>query len=284
MLTVWHLTRTAAIGWWNDRAMSLGASIAYYTVFSLAPMLLAVIAVAGLVFGREAAQAALVEEISALAGPNAAEAIRSMLASASDFGSGVIGTVVGVVTFLVLATGALFELQDDLNIIFRVERAAPSGVLAFLHTRLFSLALIVAIGFLLLVSLVIDAALTAAGQYVAGAWPLLLRAVNHVVSLAATTALFALMFKLLPAANLAWREVGVGAFVTAILFTLGKLAIGYYLGKSDLASTYGAAASIITILLWIYYSSQILLFGAEFTRAYAERRGARRAPTAKPGH
>jgi membrane protein len=264
--------------------MSLGASIAYYTVFSLAPMLLAVIAVAGLVFGREAAQAALVEEISALAGPNAAEAIRSMLASASDFGSGVIGTVVGVVTFLVLATGALFELQDDLNIIFRVERAAPSGVLAFLRTRLFSLALIVAIGFLLLVSLVIDAALTAAGQYVAGAWPLLLRAVNHVVSLAATTALFALMFKLLPAANLAWREVGVGAFVTAILFTLGKLAIGYYLGKSDLASTYGAAASIITILLWIYYSSQILLFGAEFTRAYAARRGARRAPTAKPGH
>jgi membrane protein len=272
MWTAWHLARAAAIGWWNDRALSLGA---YYTVFSLAPLLLVAIAIAGLVFGREAAQAALVEEISALAGPEAAEAIRTMLASAGDVGSGVIGTVLGVATFLVFVTGALFELQDDLNIIFRVERAARSGVLAFLRTRLFSLALIVAIGFLLLVSLVVDAALTAASQYIAGAWPLLLRALNFVVSLAATAALFALVFKLLPDANLAWREVAVGAFVTAILFALGKFAIGYYLGKSDLASTYGAAASIITILLWIYYSSQILLFGAEFTRAYAEHRGSR---------
>jgi membrane protein len=276
MLTAWHLARAAAIGWWNDRALSLGAAIAYYTVFSLAPLLLVAIAIAGLVFGREAAQAALVEEISALAGPDAAEAIRTMLASASDVGSGVIGTVVGVATFLVLVTGALFELQDDLNIIFRVERAARSGVLAFLRTRFFSLALIIAIGFLLLVSLVVDAALTAVSQYIAGAWPLLLRVLNFVVSLAATAALFALVFKLLPDADLAWREVAVGASVTAILFALGKFAIGYYLGKSELASTYGAAASIITILLWIYYSSQILLLGAEFTRAYAEHRGSRR--------
>jgi membrane protein len=175
----------------------------------------------------------------------------------------------------------LFELQDDLNIIFRVEREASSGVLTFLRTRLFSLALIIAIGFLLLVSLVIDAALTAVSQYIAGAWPLLLLAFNLLVSLAATTALFALMFKLLPNADLAWREVAVGAFVTAILFTLGKFAIGYYLGKSDLASTYGAAASIITILLWIY-SSQILLFGAEFTRAYAEHRSARAQRPTRP--
>jgi membrane protein len=153
-----------------------------------------------------------------------------------------------------------------------VKPKARSGVLAFLRTRLLSLALIIAIGFLLLVSLVIDAGLTAAAQYVAGAWPSLLRAMNFLVSLTVTTTLFALMFKLLPDADLAWREVGVGAFVTAILFTLGKFAIGYYLGKSDLASTYGAAASIITILLWIYYSSQILLFGAEFTKVYADHR------------
>lgn len=256
--------------------MSLGASIAYYTVFPLAPMLLAVIAVAGLVFGEDAAQGAIVEEIAGLTGPSAAEAIRSTLASASNIGSGVIGTVLGALMLLVLVTGALVELQDSLNIIFRAELGARSGLVAFLRTRLLSFALILAIGFLLLVSLVIDAGLAAIGDYLAGVWAgvsAVLHAVNFIVGLVLRTALFGLIFKLLPDVELAWGDVAVGTFVTALLFTLGKVAIGFYLGKSDLPSTYGAAASIITILLWIYYSSQILLFGAEFTRVYAEQRG-----------
>jgi len=273
----WRLTKDAFAGWWSDRAMSLGASIAYYTIFSLAPMLLAVIAVAGLVFGREAAQGAIIEELSALAGAQAADAVRAMLVSASNVGSGILGTIVGLAMFLLLVTGALVELQDSLNIIFHAEPRQGSGLINFVRTRLLSLALILAIGFLLLVSLAIDAAVSAAGEYLAGAWPAiraLLHAVNFVVSLAITTALFGLMFKVLPDVALGWREVIVGALVTALLFALGKFAIGFYLGKSDLASTYGAAASIITILLWVYYSAQILLFGAEFTRAYAaERRG-----------
>jgi membrane protein len=272
----WRLLKVAFAGWWNDRAMSLGASIAFFTVFSLAPMLLAAIAVAGLAFGREAAQGAIVAELGGMIGNNEASFLESSIASASNVGSGIIGTSVGIVTFLLLVTGAVVELQDNLNIIWKAKPPASYGILSFVRTRLVSLALVLGIGFLLLVSLVIDTGLTAVGHYLEANFSgatIILRFLNSLVAFAVATLLFAMMFKLLPAVDLRWSDVWTGSLVTALLFTLGKFLIGYYLGKSNVASSYGAAASIITILLWIYYSSLILLFGAEFTKAYAESRG-----------
>ena len=282
----WSLLRIASVGWWNDRAMSLGAAIAFYTVFSLAPMLLAAIAVAGLVFGREAAQGAVVAEIGGLIGTKEATAIEAMIASAGNVGSGIVGTVIGGLTFLLVATGAFVELQDDLNLIWKVPPPERSGIAVFFRTRLLSLALVIAIGFLLLVSLTVDAGLSAVQTYLASALPgfaILLGFTNFVISLAVATLLFALIFKILPDVELSWHDVWFGALTTAILFALGKFLIGFYLGKSGVASSYGAAASVITILLWVFYSSQILLFGAELTKAYAERRGTHRdAGTAAP--
>ena len=269
----------AGAGWWADNAMSLGAAIAFYTVFSLAPMLLAVIAVAGLVFGREAAQGAIVAQIGGLVGDNGAAAIQTMIASASNFGSGVVGTAIGVITFLFLVTGAIVELQNDLNIVWKVKPSERSGVMAFIRTRLLSLALIVGFGFLLLVSLAADAALSAIGDYLSAAFSgaaTLLHILNFLFSLAVTVLLFATIFKVLPDVDLGWRDVWIGAVITALLFTLGKFLIGFYIGRSNLTSSFGAAASIITILLWIYYSSLIVLFGAELTKAYADAHGQRR--------
>jgi membrane protein len=268
------LLRTALMGWWNDRALSLGAAISFYTIFSLAPVLLIVVSVAGLFFGREAAQGAIVAEIGGMAGAEPAAAVEAMIAGASDVGTSVIGTTIGIVTFFFLATGAFVELQDDLNIIWKVEPKA-SGVLALLRTRLLSLALVLSIGFLLLISLVLDAGLTAATGYVEQALPhsgAVVSTLNFALSLVMAILLFALIFKILPDADIAWRDVGTGAVITGVLFALGKLLIGYYLGQSGVASSYGAAASLVTLLLWVYYSSQILLFGAEFTKAYADHR------------
>jgi membrane protein len=282
----WQLLKVAFAGWWNDRAMSLGASIAFFTVFSLAPMLLAAIAVAGLAFGREAAQGAIVAELGGMIGTNEASALEAMIASASDVGSGIVGMTIGIATFLLLVTGAVVELQDDLNIIWKAKPPASYGIMSFVRTRLISLALVLGIGFLLLVSLVIDTGVTAVGSYLEANFSgatIILRFLNSLVAFAVATFLFAMIFKLLPSVDLEWGDVWTGSLVTALLFTLGKFLIGYYLGKSNVASSYGAAASIITILLWIYYSSLILLFGAEFTKAYAENRGSRQdRRTAEP--
>jgi len=275
----WRLLKDAFTGWWNDRAMSLGASIAFFTVFSLAPMLLAAIAVAGLAFGREAAQGAIVRELGGLIGTSSASAIEALIVSASNVGSGIVGTTIGLTTFLLLVTGAVVELQDDLNIIWKVKAPSAYGVSAFVHTRLLSMAFVLGIGFLLLVSLVVDTGLSSLGAYLESAFSgakVLLWILNSLVAFSIATLLFAMIFKVLPAVNLTWHDVGTGAAVTALLFTIGKFLIGYYLGRGNIATTYGAAASIITILLWIYYSSLILLFGAEFTKAYAESRGSRR--------
>jgi membrane protein len=271
----WLLVREAAWGWWNDRAMSLGAAIAFFTVFSLAPMLLAVIAIAGLAFGREAAQGAIVAELGGLVGDSPASTIEGMIASANNVQSGIIGTTVGITTFLVLVTGAIIELQDDLNIIWKVQPKSY-GIAGFIRIRLLSLAVVLGFGFLLLVSLVVDAALTAVGAYLEARFSgatAILQIVNSVVSFAIAVALFAMIFKILPDVDLTWRDVATGALMTGVLFTIGKVLIGLYLGSSNVASSYGAAASLITILLWVYYSSLILLFGAEFTKAFAERRG-----------
>lgn len=272
-----RLARIAAVGWWNDRAMSLGASISFFTVFSLAPMLLAAISVAGLAFGHEAARGAVVGELGGLLGDEAAQALEAMIVSASDFGSGVVGTLVGVATFLVLATGAFVEIQDSLNLIWKAQPSS-TGLRALLRTRILSLALVVGMGFLLLVSLLIDAAVTAAGSYLGTSLfgeIAVLGILNSAFTFVIAFLLFAMIFKVLPAVRLAWRDVWTGALVTGLSFTIGKFLIGFYVGQSGIASSYGAAASIITILLWIYYSSLILLFGAEFTKAYAETKGSR---------
>lgn len=278
----WRLFSTAFGIWWNERAMSLGASIAFFTVFSLAPMLLAAIAVAGLAFGREAAQGAVVGELGGLVGGDTATALEAMIVSASNVGSGIIGMTIGIVTFLLLVTGAFVELQDDLNIIWKAPLPSSYGVWSFIRTRLLSFALVLGIGFLLLVSLVIDTGLTALGAYLEASFSgasAILRILNNVVSFSIAVMLFAMIFKVLPSVRLTWHDVWMGSLVTGVLFTFGKFLIGYYLGKSNVASSYGAAASIITLLLWIYYSSLILLFGAAFTKAYAESRGSR-----GPGH
>jgi membrane protein len=275
----WQLVKEAAAGWWWDRAMSLGAAIAFFTVFSLAPMLLAVIAVAGLVFGREAAQGAIVSELDGLLGGTAAQTIEGLIASASNVESGIIGTVVGGVTFLVLVTGAIIELQDDLNIIWKVERTGGSGISEFVRIRVLSLTLVLGFGFLLLVSLIIDAGLTALGSYLEASFSgatVILQILNGAVAFGIAVLLFAMIFKILPDVELTWRDVAMGSVVTGLLFTIGKSVIGWYLGSSNVASSYGAAASLITILLWIYYSSLILLFGAEFTKAYAQSRGSQK--------
>jgi len=273
-----RLMRAAFEGWWNDRAMSLGASIAFFTVFSLAPMLLTAIAVAGLAFGREAAQGAIVRELGGMIGTNEASALETMIASAGNVGSGIIGTTVGVVTFLLLVSGAVVELQDNLNIIWKAKPPEGSGLLNFLRTRLVSFALVLGIGFLLLVSLIIDAGLSAVSAYIeplfSGA-TVILHFLNSLISFVISVLLFAMIFKLLPNVDITWGDVWTGSLVTGLLFTIGKFLIGYYLGTSNIATGYGAAASIITMLLWIYYSSLILLFGAEFTKVYAERRGSR---------
>jgi membrane protein len=261
----------------DDDALSHGAAIAYYTTFSLAPVLLIAIAVAGLAFGQEAAQGAIVGQLSGLMGQQSAEALQSMLKSAAGARSSTLATAIGVVTLLVTATGVFSEIQSSLNAIWR---AAPrrSAVSRLIRARLISLGLILALGFLLTVSLAVSAALTALGTYLNGIFPairVLLHIANFLISFALLALLFAAIYKFLPDTSIAWRDVSMGAVVTALLFTVGKSLIGLYIGSSQVATSYGAAGALIVILLWVYYSAEIFLFGAEFTKCYAHRHGSK---------
>jgi membrane protein len=265
--------RKAAIGWWDDRCLSMGAAIAFYAIFSLAPVLLIVIAIGGLVFGGDVAQTAVLAQFGGLIGPSGAESVARILASASHFQSGLLGTLIGLGTFVVTASGAFGELQADLNAIWRAPPPKYSSIVAFLVARLLSFAMIAVIAFLLLISLTFDALASAASQYFR--WQdeaMLVTAVNLTISVVMSGLLFGLIFKVLPSVSLSWRAVVPGALLTAVLFVLGKFVIGFYLGRSNVATTYGAAASVITLMLWVYYSAQILLFGAEFVKAYADRK------------
>ena len=258
-------------GWWNDNVPRLGASLAYYTLFAVGPILLVAIAIAGAVFGAEAARGEIVGQIDELIGREGARAVQSLLEGASQRKAGILATVLGSITFVLAATGAFLELQAALNTIWRVKPKPGVNFMAFLLDRLRSFGLVVAIGFLLMVSLAVSAALSALARWLdrrAPEVPLLWDALNVLVSLGVITALFALLYRFLPDVRLRWRDVGIGAFVTAILFTIGKELIGLYLGQSATASTYGAAGSVVVLLLWVYYSSQIVLLGAEFTRVY----------------
>ena len=268
--------KEAAAAWWTDNAPSMGAALSYYTVFSLAPLLLIVISLAGLVFGPDRARDALVLQLQSLIGADGAASIRSLLESANHPAKSIVGSIVGVATLILGATSVLGELQDDLNRIWRAPAAPAAGFGGLIRSRLLSFGLIIAMGFLMLVSLVVSAGLAAVGTWWGsrwGQWSWLLEWLNVVVSFAVTTVLFMMIYKLLPRASVAWRDVWIGSVLTAALFTIGKFAIGFYLGTSGIASSFGAAASFVLILVWVYYSAQIFLFGAEFTWVYAHRHG-----------
>jgi membrane protein len=278
---VLELFRRAVWAWWEDNALRLGASLAYYTLFAIAPVLLVAIAIAGLVFGPEAVRGEIVGQLESLIGRDGAQTVQSMLEGASRPRSGILATIVGSITFVFAATGAFLELQTVLNTIWRVKPNPELDIIGFIQDRVRSFGIVVAIGFLLLVSLAVSAALAAAGTWfdrnVPGI-PFVWQALHAAVSLAIITVLFAILYRFLPDVKLEWSDVLAGAFVTAVLFSFGKQAIGLYLGQSATTSAYGAAGSVIVLLLWVYYSTQILLLGAEFTRLYAETHGSHVRP------
>ena len=273
--------RGAARAWWDDDCTRLGASLAYYTLFAIAPILLMATAIAGLVFGPAAVRGEIVGQLDHLVGREGALAIEGLLEGASQRRSGALATFIGGTAFLVASTGAFLELQVALNTIWRVKPRPDGHLYAFVIDRLRSFGLVVAIGFLLLVSLAVTAALAALNAWLFNLSPAnatLWTIVNTRVSIVVTTGLFALLFRFLPDVRLRWRDVATGAMVTAVLFTLGQQVIGLYLGQSTVASSYGAAGSMMILLLWVYYSCQILLFGAEFTRVWSARHGVKPKP------
>ena len=268
-----RVLKRALAGWWSDNVPRLGASLAYYTLFALAPILVIAIGVAGLVFGRDAVRGEIVGQIQGLVGRQGAEGVQAMLEGAARPSSSILATVIGSITAFLGATGAFIELQTALNAIWRVKPKAGVSVTAFLLERLVSFGLVVAVGFLLLVSLLVSAALSALNRYLGDIFPALTavwQAANVLVSLGVVTLLFAMVYKVLPDVELRWRDVWVGSLVTAAFFSIGKQLIGLYLGTSTIASSYGAAGSIVILLVWVYYSSQVVLLGAEFTRYYVE--------------
>ncbi|MFC0407646.1 YihY/virulence factor BrkB family protein [Roseomonas elaeocarpi] len=276
---VWSLIKDTVEGYINDECLSRGAAIAYYTIFSIAPLLIIMTAIAGFFFGDEAVHGALDDQLRGMLGQDAAGAVQEMVKGASNKTSSTIATIVGIVTLLVTASGVFGELQASLNAIWKTEPPAAgteTTVTRLVRAKAASMGLVAATGFLLVVSLVVSAGISAVSTWLQGRMPgvtLLISAVNIAVSLGIITVLFAAMYKVLPDHHMEWKDVGVGAFVTAILFTIGKSLIGWYLGSSNMATSYGAASALVIILLWVYYSSQIFLMGAEFTRAYAGQEG-----------
>ena len=271
------LCRQSVSAWVDDYAPSMGAAISYYTIFSLAPLLVIVIAIAGALFGREAAQGQIVAQISGLVGHDGATAVEAMLRSVSEPDKGLIAGLISAVVLLVGATTVFAELQSSLDRIWHVpEREKPSGLWAVLRARLLSFGLILGLAFLLMVSLVLSAGLAAFGSWAGGlmpGWELLLHLLNIVISLGTETVLFAMIFKLMPTARIDWHDVWIGAAVTAVLFDLGKLGIGLYLGKSGVTESFAAAGSLVLLVAWVYYAVQIFLLGAEFTKVYANAHG-----------
>jgi membrane protein len=262
----------AVQGWFDDRASSKGAALAYYTLFSLAPLLVIVIAIAGAVFGREAATGAIFDQLNGLVGPTGAEAIQMLLANARNPKAGVIATIIAIAVLLIGATTAFGELKDSLDEIWHVPPSRQPGIIIFIRTRLLSFGLILVLVFLLLVSLSVSAALAAVQKSWGSYWSdasYIAQMASSLVSFAVIATLFAAIYKLLPQIKLSWHDVWIGAFLTAALFMLGKNLIGLYLGNSGVAGSYGAAGSIVALLLWVYYSAQIFFLGAEFTRHYA---------------
>ncbi len=289
-LPLWRyaqLFRKAVQAWSDDYASSMGAALAYYTAFSLAPLLIVVLAIAGLVVDAKAAQGEVVDQLSALIGPDGAQVAQALLASASRPATSVVASIVGLVTLLLGATSVFAELQSSLDRIWRAPALQQDqGIWQLVRGRLLSFGMVVSIGFILLVSLVVSAALAAAGQWshrLFPGWRVTLELLNLVASFGITTLLFAMVYRILPRVWIAWTDVWVGAAVTAAMFAIGKSLIGLYLGRAAIASGFGAAGSLVVLLAWVYYSSQIFLLGAEFTWVFAHNHGSRaRAPHPGP--
>jgi membrane protein len=284
--TVFQLLKATYFEWSRDKAPRMGAALAYYTIFSLAPLLVISIAIAGLVFGAEAVQGRIMGEIQGLVGYESARAIQTMIQSAHKPAHGVIASILGVAILLVGASGVFSEMQDALNTIWKVDTTSRTGVWNLVRSRFLSFGMVLGIGFLLLVSLLLSAALSAAADYLERFIPILpaaLHAVDFLFSLFFIAGLMALIFKLLPDVKIPWSDVWVGAVLTSLLFTAGKFLIGFYIGKSVTMSAYGATGSVVIILAWIYYSALLLYFGAEFTRVFSNECGSQRAIKTQPG-
>jgi membrane protein len=284
------LVKKAVNAWLDDYAPSMGAAIAFYTVFSLAPLVIIVIAVAGFFGGHDAVQGQLFQQVAALVGPEGAKAVESVVQGAQAPRQGLVATLISVGILLVGSTSVFSELQSALDRIWKVPAAEkPSGIWNMVRTRLLSLGLVLALAFLLIVSLIVSAVLSALGSWASGLlpeWEILLQISNILVGLVFTTILFAMIYRFMPNASVAWRDVWTGAAVTAVLFEIGKILIGLYIGKASIASSYTAAGSLVVVLIWVYYAAQVFLLGAEFTWVYANQHGSMHRlnshPTADP--
>jgi len=280
---VWRLIKEAFQEWNQDDASRLAAALAYYTVFSLAPLLVLVIAIASLIFDQATVREQIMAQMESLLGSSGTDVLSTVLENANRPGqsSGWVASIISLVLLLVGATGVLAQLQTSLNIVWNVKTRPDMGVMGFVRKRLLSLGMILVIGFLLLVSLVISSVVTGFSGYLQGLMPgldALTQLINFVVSFGMITLLFALIYRFLPDVRIAWGDVWFGSAITALLFSLGKFLIGLYLGNSSIGSAYGAAGSVIVLLVWVFYSAQILFFGAEMTQVYARRHGSQIQP------
>ncbi|RJP76933.1 MAG: YihY/virulence factor BrkB family protein [Candidatus Zixiibacteriota bacterium] len=275
--TIWSIIETVVNEWSADKASTWAAALAYYTIFSLAPLLIIAIAVAGLFFGEEAASGEILHQMDQLIGPQGARAIQDLIQNARQPGAGIIAAVIGFAVLFWVASNLFSSMRTALNYIWEIAPRPGSGIWWFIRDRLISFGMVLSIGFVLMVSMLLSATIAAMGNYLGRLLnipPAALTVINFVVSFLVVTLLVAMIFRYLPAARVRWSDLWLGAGLTAILFTIGKTLIGFYLGQSATASTYGAAGSLVVLLIWVYYSTQILFFGAEFTQVYAQRYGA----------
>lgn len=266
--------------WSADKAPRLGAALAYYTIFSIGPLIIIAITIAGLVLDNTVAQDQILSQIQGMVGDKGAEAIRAMIEAARKPVTSTVATILGVITLIFGAAGVFIQLKDALNTIWNIKPKIGAGIGGFVRSYFLSFTMVLGIGFLLLVSLLLSAGLAAVGQYFKGRFPglnFLMQALSLIVSFGLVSVLFALMFKFLPDVRVSWHDVWLGAILTSALFVFGKFALGMYLGNAQIGSAYGAAGSLVIMLLWVYYSSQILFFGAEFTQVYANYCGSRAA-------
>ncbi|MET0339969.1 MAG: YihY/virulence factor BrkB family protein [Polyangiales bacterium] len=279
--TMWEIVKETGSAWSDDNATRLAAALAYYTVLSIAPLLVVAVSVAGLFFGEEAARGQIASELSGIVGKQAGEGIQTVLTHAKSPDEGIIGSIVGVVVLLFGASGVFGELQSSLNAIWNVAPKPGLGIWGFVRQRFFSFSMVLGVAFLLLVSLVLSALLAGVGAFFSDKLPggaVLWEIANFGVSLGVITVLFAMLFKVVPDVQIKWSDVWLGALVTAVLFTVGKWALGLYLGRASVASPYGAAGSLIVLVIWVYYAAQLVFLGAEFTQVYTLHRGSRIVP------
>jgi membrane protein len=277
----WEVLKESGSEFMEDKAMQQGAALAFFSILSMAPLLVISIAVAALVFDAQTAREQLVSQLTELVGPEGGEAIKTMLDNAQQPETGTLAAVLGIVTLLFGASGVFGQLQDALNTIWEVKPKEGQGIWGFIRNRFLSLTMVLGTGFLLLVSLILSTMISGLGTYLETVVPgmeAIWHVLNFLITMVVVTLLFAMIFKFLPDVKVAWSDVWVGAIVTAVLFAIGKLLIGLYLGKSGMGSTYGAAGSLVVLIVWIYYSAQILFFGAEITQVYARRYGSRIVP------